>query len=144
MHACGHNVQTTVMYGVADALKYAGILDELDGRIDFMAVPAEEVIELDYREALKKEGKIRYYSGKTELIARGAFDDVDICMMVHNFPFDQPGIKMDLYLQQWLCAEAHGFHGKAVPRGAGPLGWDQCAEYGVPCHLCHALSEGDI
>ena len=36
MHACGHNVQTTVMYGAADALKHAGILDELDGQIDFM------------------------------------------------------------------------------------------------------------
>ena len=123
MHACGHNVQTTVMYGAADALKHAGILDELDGQIDFMAVPAEEVIELDYREALKKEGKIHYYSGKTELIAKGAFDDVDICMMVHNFPFDQPGIKMAPYTSSNGFVQKHTvFMGKQSHAGQAP--WD--------------------
>lgn len=88
MHACGHNIQIAVMAGVADVLCHGNIFPYLDGKIDFMAVPAEEVIELDYRKQLKEEGKIRYYSGKTELIARGAFDDADLCMMVHNFPFE--------------------------------------------------------
>ena len=30
MHACGHNMQTTVMYGVAAALVKSGVLSELD------------------------------------------------------------------------------------------------------------------
>ncbi len=123
MHACGHNIQTTVMYGVADALVHSGVLDDLDGAVDFMAVPAEEVIELDYRKTLKDAGKIRYYSGKTELIAKGAFDDVDICMMVHNFPFDQPGIKMAPYTSSNGFVEKHTiFMGKQSHAGQAP--WD--------------------
>lgn len=123
MHACGHNIQTTVMYGVADALKHSGILDELDGRIDFMAVPAEEVIELDYRKTLKDQGKISYYSGKTELIARGAFDDVDMCMMVHNFPFEQPEIKMAPYTtSNGFLGKQTSFLGRQAHAGQAP--WD--------------------
>lgn len=123
MHACGHNIQTTVMYGVADALVRSGVLEALDGAVDFMAVPAEEVIELDYRKTLKDAGKIRYYSGKTELIAKGAFDDVDICMMVHNFPFDQPGIKMAPYTSSNGFVEKHTiFMGKQSHAGQAP--WD--------------------
>lgn len=94
IHACGHNIQTTVMYGVADALVHTGILKELDGKVDFMAVPAEEYIEMDYRQKLKDEGKLKYFAGKVELIYKGAFDDVDMCMMVHNFPIAGDGYKL--------------------------------------------------
>lgn len=123
VHACGHNIQTTVMYGVADALIHAGVLEELDGRVDFMAVPAEEVIELDYRKKLKDEGKIRYYSGKTELLSKGAFDDVDLCMMVHNFPFEEKTTRMAPY------TSSNGFVGKQIrflgkQAHAGQAPWD--------------------
>lgn len=123
MHACGHNIQVSVMYGVADALTHAGILDELDGKIDFMAVPAEEVIELDYRQKLKEEGKIKYYSGKTELITKGAFDDADICMMVHNFPFENPITKMAPYTSSnGFLGKQTTFIGKQAHAGQAP--WD--------------------
>lgn len=94
VHACGHNIQTTVMYGIADAFAHAGLFDELDGKIDFMAVPAEEYIEMDYREGLRREGKLHYFSGKAELTYRGAFDDADMCMMVHNFPISAGGYRL--------------------------------------------------
>jgi len=111
VHACGHNIQTTVMYGVADALVHAGILDQPDGRIDFMAVPAEEYIEMDYRQSLKKEGKLHYYSGKAELTYRGAFDDVDMCMMVHNFPIREDGYRLaPLQYRQRIRGQEHGLH----------------------------------
>ena len=61
VHACGHNIQVSVMYGIASALTRTGILKELGGSIDFMAVPAEEYIELDFRKKLKEAGKIKYY-----------------------------------------------------------------------------------
>ena len=123
VHACGHNIQTTVMYGVADALVHAGILDQLDGRIDFMAVPAEEYIEMDYRQSLKKEGKLHYYSGKAELTYRGAFDDVDMCMMVHNFPIREDGYRLA------PCNTGNGFVGKNTvfigkQAHAGAAPWD--------------------
>lgn len=123
IHACGHNIQTAVMYGVADALKHAGILEHLEGQIDFMAVPAEEYIEMDYREKLKKEGILHYYSGKAELTYRGAFDDVDMCMMVHNFPIRQDGYRLAPYnTGNGFVGKNTVFLGKQAHAGAAP--WD--------------------
>lgn len=83
-HACGHNVQIAAMIGAAYGIVKSGVLDELDGKITFFAVPAEEFVELDYRESLVKSGKITYMAGKQELIHIGAFDDVDMAMMIHS------------------------------------------------------------
>ena len=82
-HTCGHNVQIAGMLGAAVGLIKSGVYKELDGKIDFMATPAEEFIELAYRSQLKKEGHIKYFGGKQELIRKGAFDDVDMAMMFH-------------------------------------------------------------
>lgn len=121
MHACGHNIQTAVMYGVADALIKSQIIDKLEGKIDFMAVPAEEYIELEYRENLKKENKIKYFSGKAELISRGAFDDVDMCMMVHNFPILKDGYKFASYnTGNGFIGKQTKFIGKQSHAGAAP------------------------
>lgn len=123
VHACGHNIQTTVMYGVADALVHAGILSQLDGKIDFMAVPAEEYIEMDYRQSLKDEGKLRYFSGKAELTYRGAFDDVDMCMMVHNFPIRKDGYRLaPRNTGNGFIGKNTVFLGKEAHAGAAP--WD--------------------
>lgn len=83
-HTCGHHVQLGVMAGTALGLKLAGISDELHGNVTFMAVPAEEFIEIAYRSKLRAEGKIHFLGGKQELIYRGEFDDIDIAMMVHS------------------------------------------------------------
>ncbi|MEG0754410.1 MAG: amidohydrolase [Angelakisella sp.] len=123
VHACGHNIQTSVMYGVAAALVHSGALEYLDGAIDFMAVPAEEYIELDYRTSLKEAGQLRYFAGKPELIYRGAFDDVDICMMAHNFPIAQNGYKLALKnTGNGFIGKKTMFIGKQSHAGAAP--WD--------------------
>lgn len=81
-HCCGHFGQITTM--LASAIGLSAIKDEINGgNVTFMAVPAEECVELEYREGLIKEGKIKYLGGKQELIHLGAFDDVDMAMMVH-------------------------------------------------------------
>ena len=85
-HACGHNAQVATMLGTAIAIKESGISDELSGKIVFFAVPAEEFNELSERARLKAEGKLSYFGGKQQLIAEGAFDDVDIAIMVHAQP----------------------------------------------------------
>ena len=82
-HTCGHNVQIAGMLGAAVGLIKSGVIDELNGKVDFMATPAEEFIELAYRTKLKEDGHIKFFGGKQELIRRGAFDDVDISMMFH-------------------------------------------------------------
>lgn len=84
VHSCGHNAQSATLLGIAAALKEEGALDGLCGKIKLCAVPAEELLEIDFRSQLIKEGKIKYYGGKTEFMHRGYFDDVDIAFMVHT------------------------------------------------------------
>lgn len=83
-HSCGHNAQIAGMLGVAMALKDTGLMSELDGDVAFMAVPAEEFVELEYRNKLRNQGKIKFLGGKQELIALGEFDDIDLTMMFHS------------------------------------------------------------
>lgn len=84
VHACGHNAQCAALLGIAAALKEPGALDGLCGRIRLCAVPAEELIEIEYRSDLKKQGIIRYFGGKAEFLYRGYFDGVDLAFMVHT------------------------------------------------------------
>lgn len=84
VHACGHNAQCAALVGIAAALKEEGALDGLCGRIRLCAVPAEELLEIEYRTKLKEEGKIKYFGGKSEFLHRGYFDGVDMAFMVHT------------------------------------------------------------
>ncbi|MBQ4556465.1 MAG: amidohydrolase [Clostridia bacterium] len=83
VHACGHNTHSATLYGIAAALTENGMLDNLCGKIKLCAVPAEELLEIEYRAELKKQGIIKYFGGKSEFLYRGYFDDVDIAFMVH-------------------------------------------------------------
>lgn len=85
VHACGHNSQLTSMVGAAIGLIDESVLKQLSGKIHFIAVPAEELIELSYREELQKKGLIKYMAGKPEFLHRGLFDDVDMCLTIHTF-----------------------------------------------------------
>jgi len=106
-HACGHNVQVAVMLGVSRCLLESGALKNLLGNVILMAVPAEEYVEIEYRLKLKEEGKIEFLGGKQELIRLGAFDDVDLAMMVHAWP------RMP-YRKVWIDATTNGFISKYV------------------------------
>ena len=83
-HACGHHCQIAMMLGAASALTSSNILESLAGRIAFMAVPAEEYIEIEYRDGLRKDGKIEFLGGKPEMVRLGEFDDVHLAMMLHT------------------------------------------------------------
>lgn len=83
-HSCGHNAQGAAMLGIAAALKAPGALEGLSGSIRLCVVPAEEMIQLRFREELRQKGIIRYLGGKPEFMARGLLDGVDIAMMVHT------------------------------------------------------------
>lgn len=84
VHSCGHNAQCAALVGIAAALKEPGILDKFCGKIRLCAVPAEELLEIEYRTKLKEEGKIKYFGGKSEFLSRGYFDGVDIAFMIHT------------------------------------------------------------
>ena len=83
-HACGHHCQIGMMLGAAIGLKEPGVLDALSGRLAFMAVPAEEYIEIEYRDSLRRQGKLEFLGGKPELVRLGEFDDIDLAMMCHT------------------------------------------------------------
>lgn len=63
-HACGHNIICTAAVGAAVAAKAA--VDQCGGSIAVLGTPAEEL-----------------YGGKAIMAERGAFDDIDMAMIVH-------------------------------------------------------------
>lgn len=113
-HACGHHAQLAAMMGALRGLLASGADELAHATVSFFAVPAEEYIDLDARRALRREGKIRFFGGKQQLIYEGAFDDTDLAMMVHAQPNSPQA-----------CAFVHGgslgfvekqitFHGRAA------------------------------
>ena len=84
VHSCGHNAQCAALLGIAAALKTPGILDKFCGKIRLCAVPAEELLEIEYRTELRNQGKIKYFGGKSEFLSRGYFDGVDMAFMIHT------------------------------------------------------------
>ncbi|MBQ9801853.1 MAG: amidohydrolase [Clostridia bacterium] len=83
VHSCGHHTQCAALLGLAAALKEPHVLDSLSGRIRLCAVPAEELLELEYRKELRAKGTIKYFGGKPEFLHRGYFDGVDMAFMIH-------------------------------------------------------------
>lgn len=130
VHACGHNAQCAALVGVAAALKEPGVLDGLSGRIRLCAVPAEELLEMEYRSKLRAEGKIKYFGGKPEFLSRGLFDGVDLAFMVHTsvaVPSVQTG-------SVGCIAKRIIYKGVAAHAGGSP--WDgRNALYAASCGL---------
>ncbi|POG53640.1 amidohydrolase [Haloferax marisrubri] len=83
VHACGHNAQLAHLVGTAVGLVESGVVDDLDGAVEFVAVPAEEYLDLDYRRGLLEAGDIEFFGGKQEIIRRGYVDDWDAAAMMH-------------------------------------------------------------
>lgn len=107
-HCCGHHVQLANLVAVGMAFKDAGIMNELDGDLVLFAVPAEEYVEIDFRNGLRSDGKLRYLGGKQQLIAEGAFDGIDMAMQMHVSITDDPEGFYN------LGASCNGFVGKLI------------------------------
>lgn len=90
-HACGHNIQSAQVFAAASAI--LGFKDKLYGKVVLLAVPAEEFLEIEYRQKLRKEGKIQYLSGKPELYRLGVFKDIDMIALIHAHP-NSPDYKL--------------------------------------------------
>ena len=85
-HCCGHHAQMAGVFGAALALTVPEIAEKLDGQVVFFATPAEEYGEIEFKNQLREQGKIRYGGGKCELLRIGAFDDIDLCLTHHIRP----------------------------------------------------------
>lgn len=130
VHCCGHAAQLAALLGVAAALKEPGALDGLCGRIRLCAVPAEELLEIEYRSQLRADGKIRYFGGKSEYLSRGYFDGVDLALMVHTSS-GEPGVEAG---SVGCLAKRIVYKGVAAHAGGAP--WDGVnALYAANCGL---------
>lgn len=89
-HCCGHNVQIANLLAVAMAVKDVDAMKYLGGDLVLFAVPAEEYVEIEYRNKLREEKKIEFLGGKAQIIAEGGFDDVDMALQMHVDPATHP------------------------------------------------------
>ena len=120
VHACGHHAQCAAMVGIASALKEEGALDGLCGKIKLCLVPAEEGVEIGFRQGLVEKGIISFTSGKPEFISRRYFDDVDICYMLHTSSLGE-GKKFHLATgANGVIRKKTTFHGRAAHAGGSP------------------------
>lgn len=117
VHACGHNAQLAGLYGAALGLNQAKVLQQLAGRIVFMAVPAEEYLEIDFRRQLVRDNKIKFLGGKQELIRLGHFRDVNLALMIHTCAGQIAQIRHSM---NGFTAQHVIFTGKAAHAGAFP------------------------
>ncbi|MDR1835206.1 MAG: amidohydrolase [Fusobacteriaceae bacterium] len=106
-HACGHHCMMASLAGVAYALNGTGILEELCGDIVLMAVPAEEGVEIEFRNKLRESGEISFLGGKQEFIKLGIFDDIDFMIMQHIK-------KKDGTVEAEVASNCNGFVSKLV------------------------------
>ena len=119
-HACGHHAQIGMMLGAAVGLKAPGVLSDLSGRVALMAVPAEEYIEIEYRDELRRSGEIEFLGGKPEFIRLGALDDVDMAMMTHTSSNQDEGKIAFGGTNNGIVAKRIRFEGRAAHAGGAP------------------------
>ena len=120
-HCCGHNVQIANLFAVAMGLQAEGVMDALGGDVVLFVVPAEEMIEVDYRNTLREKGTIKYLGGKQQLIYEGAFDDIHMAMQMHVETADTPTGEMNLgSTSNGFVAKLIEYHGKIAHAAASP------------------------
>ena len=126
MHACGHDMHTTMMLGAAKILKKYE--DEINGTVKLMFQPAEEIFE-----------------GSNDMIENGILENpkVDAALMIHvmaNSPFktgsvivSAPGVSAPAADYFEIKVQGSGCHGSMPNTGVDPIS--------VLAHILLALQE---
>ncbi len=141
-HACGHNGQIASMLGATMALVRVGALQHLAGAVVAFAVPAEELVEIEYRMALRAEGKLEFLAGKQELIKLGEFDDVDMCILVHSTPRPEEKLAGAVYSSNGCVGKMMQYIGKPTHAGSMPhKGINALNAATIALHAIHAQRE---
>lgn len=119
-HACGHNSQIASMLGAAIGLVGSKALENLSGDVVFFAVPAEELIEIEWRMSMREQGKLEFITGKQELLSHGHFDDIDMCMLVHATPRPEEKLAGAQASSNGCIAKMMQYIGRAAHAGSMP------------------------
>ncbi|HUW69377.1 MAG TPA: amidohydrolase [bacterium] len=83
-HSCGHHAQMAVMVAAFKALAVARVPEREGIRLVFLGTPAEEYVEMEYRMRLREEGRLRFLSGKQEMIRLGLLRDATVALKYHS------------------------------------------------------------
>lgn len=121
-HNCGHYTQVAIALALYNYFFTTKAYEGYDYTLSFVFVPAEEYLDLAYREELLKQGKISYYGGKPEAMKLGVFDGIDIGICVHAMGGEYPRrtIEINCDLAGFLYKK-YSFKGKASHAGFDPF-----------------------
>ena len=119
-HSCGHHAQMAVMAAVFRALAETGIPDREKVRLVFLGTPAEEFLEMEYRLSLRAEGKVRFLSGKQEMIRLGILDDATVALKYHSMSDSPERIATVNGTLNGFLAKRATFLGRSAHAGAWP------------------------
>lgn len=121
-HNCGHYAQVGIALALYNYLFTTEAYKNYDFNISFVFVPAEEYLDLDYRDELISQKKITHYGGKPEAMRLGIFDDVDLAICVHAMggEFSKRTVEINCDLAGFLYKKYH-FKGKATHAGFNPF-----------------------
>ncbi len=121
-HNCGHYTQVAIALSLYKYLFQSKMFESFDYQLVFVFVPAEEYLDLTYRDKLLKDGVISYYGGKPEAMKLGVFDDIDCAICVHAIggEFEKRTIDINTALAGFLY-KYYEFTGKATHAGFDPF-----------------------
>lgn len=140
-HLCGHHQQMTVMYGAARLLQ-----ERAPGSLAhaaFLATPAEEYVELERREQLRRAGSVRWLSGKQELIERGIFAGFRQVVATHSALLPGHRSVNSVVSMNGFDVLRFAFRGKSAHAGATPhLGRNAQNAASLFLQACAFLREG--
>ncbi|NMM53781.1 M20/M25/M40 family metallo-hydrolase [Paenibacillus aquistagni] len=121
-HNCGHYTQVAIALALYKVLYETKRYESFDFTLTFIFVPAEEYLDLAYRDELQKQNMITYYGGKPEAMKLGVFDDIDIGICVHAIgnEFERRTIEVNCNLAGFLYKK-YTFKGKATHAGFDPF-----------------------
>ena len=120
VHACGHNAQIAGLVGAAIGLAHTAAMTHLAGRVTFMAVPAEEGGDLEWRLNEVRAGRLEFLGGKCELLRLGHMDDVDLAMMIHTTSRPEDGPACVPGSNNGRFGKTARFVGRAAHAGGAP------------------------
>ena len=138
-HACGHSSQQVIALGALTAI--AQQINQLSGTVTLFFTPAEEFTDIEYRRRLIAEGKIRYLSGKENMLAERKFDDVDCLIHMHAMGSSEYNYSVDSILAGFIYKKIT-FIGRAAHAAVLPhLGINAVNELNLFLNAVNALRE---